>query len=315
MAVAGFRRRVNPLAVVIPVYNGREFLLEAVDSVLNQTRPVDEIWVVDDGSTDGSADLLANRGDRVRVLRKTNGGVASARNAGVRATTAEWVALLDADDAWEAEKVARFAATAARCPAARWFYSDARQVDRLGRPGRFIRADRASGVSDFEALLLKNHVVTSSAVFHRETALSVGLFREDFTCRAGVEDWEFFLRLAKAAPGARVPGAWTRYRHHPASAIQTQRLGLREDALRVVALHAADAPTSVAARARDRVFYESAFRHLAARDAAAARRDLGRVRFFSPLKIRAVILWVLSWAGGNALDRLAGLRRRWMSRR
>ncbi|HMX44117.1 MAG TPA: glycosyltransferase family 2 protein, partial [Elusimicrobiota bacterium] len=72
---------MNPLAVVIPVYNGREFLLEAVASVVNQTRPVDEIWVVDDGSTDGSADLLANRGDRVRVLRKTNGGVASARNA------------------------------------------------------------------------------------------------------------------------------------------------------------------------------------------------------------------------------------------
>src|SRR5262249_4621066 len=98
-------RRVS---VVIPTYERRRWVCRAVESVLAQTRPADEILVVDDGSSDGTADELARRfGARVRVLVQPNGGVAAARNAGVRAARHPLVAFLDSDDCWLPSKLER----------------------------------------------------------------------------------------------------------------------------------------------------------------------------------------------------------------
>jgi len=96
------------VSCVIPVYNGVKWLAAAVSSALAQTHPRLEIVVVDDGSTDGSADVardFASAG--VRVVQKTNGGAASARNVGVDSSTGELIAFLDADDLWLPGKLAR----------------------------------------------------------------------------------------------------------------------------------------------------------------------------------------------------------------
>ncbi len=79
----------STVAVIIPTYNRTQFLVQALESVLNQSRPPDEIIVVDDGSTDGTADLLAGYKDRVRYLYKPNGGLPSALNFGLAATNAD----------------------------------------------------------------------------------------------------------------------------------------------------------------------------------------------------------------------------------
>ena len=100
----------TPVAVVIPAYNAAETLAETLESVLNQTHTALEIVVVDDGSTDNTrsiAEAFAERDSRVRVIGQPNGGVARARNTGIAATTAEFVAPVDADDLWHPEKIAR----------------------------------------------------------------------------------------------------------------------------------------------------------------------------------------------------------------
>ena len=91
---------MNPLVTVLmPVYNGDNFLMSAVDSVLSQDFAHFELVIVDDGSTDGSARLLASLNDpRVRVLSQTNGGMSAALNAGLRAARGELVARMDQDD-------------------------------------------------------------------------------------------------------------------------------------------------------------------------------------------------------------------------
>lgn len=94
------------VSVVVPLYNGRRYIAAAVDSILAQTRPADEVIVVDDGSTDGSADIVAGYGDRVHLLCQANGGAASAVNAGLRAARGEFVGFLDHDDLWMPEKLA-----------------------------------------------------------------------------------------------------------------------------------------------------------------------------------------------------------------
>lgn len=88
-------------SVVIPLYNKEQYICRAVDSVLNQTYEQFELIVVDDGSTDRSAELVENiKDDRVRVIRQDNQGEGPARNSGVLAASNHWVAFLDADDAW-----------------------------------------------------------------------------------------------------------------------------------------------------------------------------------------------------------------------
>ena len=93
------------VSVVIPAWNAELYLAEALDSVLAQSCPVDEIVVVDDGSTDATA-AVCERYPRVRYERQANAGAGAARNRGVALTSGEYVAFLDADDLWTPEKVA-----------------------------------------------------------------------------------------------------------------------------------------------------------------------------------------------------------------
>lgn len=96
------------ISALIPTYNRREHTLRAVASVLAQTTPVDEIIVVDDGSTDGTAETVCSHyGSRVRLIRQENAGVSSARNRGIQVARGEWLAFLDSDDQWLPEKLTR----------------------------------------------------------------------------------------------------------------------------------------------------------------------------------------------------------------
>src|SRR5688500_9583140 len=92
------------VSVVIPAYNYGHFVTEAVASALNQTHPHVEVIVVDDGSTDGTADILKPFGSRIRYIYQPNRGLSAARNTGIRAARGEWVAFLDADDLWHPSK-------------------------------------------------------------------------------------------------------------------------------------------------------------------------------------------------------------------
>ena len=95
------------VSCIVPVHNGERFLAEALESVLAQTQPPFEIIVIDDGSTDGTHEVLRRYEDRVRHERQENFGPAVARNAALAIASGELIAILDADDLWHAEKLAR----------------------------------------------------------------------------------------------------------------------------------------------------------------------------------------------------------------
>jgi glycosyltransferase involved in cell wall biosynthesis len=95
-------------SAIIPTYNRRVHTFRAIESVLAQTVAADEIVVVDDGSTDGTADAIHSRyGSRVKVVSQENAGVAAARNRGIQIARGEWLAFLDSDDVWLPEKLAQ----------------------------------------------------------------------------------------------------------------------------------------------------------------------------------------------------------------
>lgn len=95
------------VSCIIAVFNGRQYLAEAIGSILRQSRPVDEILVVDDGSTDDSADIAERFGPPVRCIRQRNAGQSAARNHGVRASRGDMLSFLDCDDVIHPNKIER----------------------------------------------------------------------------------------------------------------------------------------------------------------------------------------------------------------
>ena len=95
------------ISCIVPVFNGERFLAEALDSILRQTHPPFETIVIDDGSTDHTADVVRRYGNRVRYARQENRGPGAARNAGVALSSGDFLSFLDADDLWHEEKLAR----------------------------------------------------------------------------------------------------------------------------------------------------------------------------------------------------------------
>ncbi|QFU23436.1 glycosyltransferase [Shewanella eurypsychrophilus] len=94
------------ISVVIPLYNKAQYIERAIDSIAKQTIAVDEIIIVDDGSTDGSAEIVASRFPKVTLIRQVNQGVSVARNTGIEHANTEFIAFLDADDYWDASFIA-----------------------------------------------------------------------------------------------------------------------------------------------------------------------------------------------------------------
>jgi glycosyltransferase involved in cell wall biosynthesis len=184
---------------IITCHNYGRFLGEAIDSVLAQSYPDIEIVVVDDGSTDDTAEVAARYADRgVRYVRRSHGGAGPARNTGLRATSAPLIAFLDADDAWLTHRVAAEVAHLERHPEVALVAAHAFACDEAMRPSSVVHALRgpASGMV-LDALLVHNVVLNPSSVLVRRSALeAVGGFSE---IPLG-QDWDTWIEIAKHFP-------------------------------------------------------------------------------------------------------------------
>ena len=207
------------VTAVIPLFNKAERIKVALDSVLEQSRPVDEIIVVDDGSTDGGHDIVAAyREPRLRLLRRDVPGAGgyAARNLAISAATAEWMAFLDADDVWQPDHIDRLAALATSWPAAGCLatrfthvFLDRREPQRLSAS---LLNGGPSGVAitfdEFLAAWLATRecpLWTGAVAVHREVLTRTGGFPETGAERGG--DKDLWLRIARATDIAFSPVA------------------------------------------------------------------------------------------------------------
>jgi glycosyltransferase involved in cell wall biosynthesis len=186
--------------VVIPLYNGAQFIEEALDSVLRQTVPVDEIIVVDDGSIDeGPAIVARMAGERpIRLLTKPNGGQSSARNYGIRHAHGELIALLDQDDVWYPSHVEQLAAPfrERRDRPFGWAYSDMDEIDEEGElvtQAALSKTDQKHPKTMLSDCLRHDmFVLPSASMMSRRAFRAVGGFDERLL---GYEDDDLFLRM------------------------------------------------------------------------------------------------------------------------
>jgi glycosyltransferase involved in cell wall biosynthesis len=194
--------RTPAVAVIIITHNGEKYLQKSLASVLNQSFTNLEVVVVEDGTRDGAEAIVAASNDaRARYVWQDNAGPSAARNTGIAHSTAPLIAFLDVDDWWGPDKIAAQVEALERSPNAGTVYSAANMV--AARTGQII-VDPAVVVGDaLPSLLVRNSIPgsASSVMARRDVLERVGRWDES---RRYAEDWELWLRLAKAAPFARV---------------------------------------------------------------------------------------------------------------
>lgn len=201
------------IAAVIPCYNQAHYLGEAIESVLAQTRPADEVIVVDDGSTDETAQVAERYARMVRYVRQANAGLAAARNAGIRAATSDWVALLDSDDVWLPTRLAAQEALVTAHPEVGLVHGS---YERIDKEGNLVdtRRHEAGLMLDAHDLLAYNPIAVCTTLFRRSLVAEIGEF--DAAAR-GCEDRDMWIRIAARHPVMAVAEPIGRYRVYATS--------------------------------------------------------------------------------------------------
>jgi glycosyltransferase involved in cell wall biosynthesis len=197
---------VRTVSVVIPAYNAAEFLAEALDSVLAQTLPPLEVIVVDDGSEDETPRVAAAYSGKVAYIRKEHGGGCGGnRNVGIRAASGKWIALLDADDTWKPDLLAKLMERADETETDLVFCDWLPQKNgRVIGPGNLEsmgvrnRLDKLAQdnvlLNPFELLLEAGcYFSPSSVMIKRDALLQIGLFDEGIY---HTDDLDLWLRLS-----------------------------------------------------------------------------------------------------------------------
>jgi glycosyltransferase involved in cell wall biosynthesis len=184
------------VSVVIPSYNSASYLGEALKSVRDQTRPADEVIVVDDRSSDGTAEIARAAG-AVCLSTPRNAGPSAARNIGISAARGDLVAFLDADDVWEPHHLATLVPLLERNPEAALAYSRVRKfgVQTGDSPPSL---PEGTPTEAFWTLLRTNNVIPQmAAVVRREALLAAGGYEESMRHS---EDYDLWLRIAWRRP-------------------------------------------------------------------------------------------------------------------
>lgn len=192
------------VSVIIPVFNGAATIGRVIECVLAQSAGADEIICVDDGSTDGSADVARVYGDRVRVVTQRNAGQATARNAGARASSGEFIVFLDADDLLRPAMFERCLDALRANPQCVLVYTNAEIIDESGKIVResMVAPDRARPPSMEDLLGRIWPIVPSTAMMRRTAFTASGGFDEALR---GPEDIFFWLVLRETGPFFYIP--------------------------------------------------------------------------------------------------------------
>jgi glycosyltransferase involved in cell wall biosynthesis len=287
------------VSAIIPAYNTAPTIAEALDSVLAQTFAPIEIVVVDDGSTDDLDAVLAPYANDIKLVRQRNRGLAGARNAGVAASSGEYLALLDADDIWLPERVATAVAmldAEPRCPAT---FSAAVLMNPDGTDAGVSIVPRAR---DFrptmtEILTGSPPLRPSTCTVRRAAFDKVGGYDPRFTGSGG-EDIYFNLLLSEIGPLGFIAQPLIRYRLNPRhSRLEKYEQG-RHAILRLVRARygaAAREPLRAAAHLWSRSWRTAGFQALAAGDRARARAAFRAALRYEPADVRGWMRLMRTW--------------------
>jgi len=210
---------MNPMvSIIIPLYNGEQYIAQTIESALSQTYSNIEIIVVNDGSEDRGPDIV--RDYPVTVLHKENGGISSARNVGIKAAKAEFIALLDQDDLFMPHKIERQVNYLIEHPEYSLVFTPVIGFD-LNRGIRKMFAGHVGRRVDgdiFTDVYKSNYITPCSTLIRRKVLEKVGFFDESLSI---CEDHDLFIRIAYYEKVGFIDEALSEYRWHEKNTSRT----------------------------------------------------------------------------------------------
>ena len=201
--------------MIIPIYNGEQYVAKAINSVLAQTYQNIEILLINDGSSDGSKAVILDYINLPNVVyrEQSNGGVAAARNIGLRAARGELIAFLDQDDVWMPQKIELQAQYMQTHPKIGLVHANIEYIDEHSQPIEKRRSEwqtNASGLC-FEEMFKENGIAVLTVCIRRKVCIEIGYFREDVS---GVDDYDYWLRVAYSHQIGHINQVLAHYRLH-----------------------------------------------------------------------------------------------------
>lgn len=184
------------ISVIIPTFNRAHTLRRALDSVLAQSRPADQVIVVDDGSRDNTRELVEQDYPQIDYLFQHNSGVSAARNRGIEQAHGDWIALLDSDDEWLPNKLARQCDAIESAPEYQLCHCDEIWI-RNGKRVNAMKKHAKSGGWIFDRCLPLCAISPSAVMLHRDLLKQVGLFDEQLPA---CEDYDLWLKICSQQP-------------------------------------------------------------------------------------------------------------------
>jgi glycosyltransferase involved in cell wall biosynthesis len=215
------------VTTIIPTYNRAQLLREALDSVLTQSRPVDEIIVIDDGSTDNTMEVLRGYGDMIRCIQQPNGGPGAARNRGLREATGDYIAFLDSDDIWVHDKAKIQMEFFNKHPHLEFVFGDManftmsedNEVAEIKNPEihNYFVANATNLEQILECLIMESVIPTPTVMFKHKCTTEIGFFDETMKI---CEDLDYWLRAARTCRFGFINTVLAKRRRHDGNLIR-----------------------------------------------------------------------------------------------
>ena len=205
--------KIPLVSVIIPTYNSADYIEEALESVFKQTFQDFEIIVIDDGSNDGTGEILKKYGDRVRYLFQDNSGPASARNKGIRIARGRYIAFLDADDIWLPTKLEKQIGLFYQCEHLGMVTTGVCSFDERGVFGFSTNKRKTLMHGDIARnIFLHSNVGTPTVMVRKEVFDNIGFFEENIR---QAEDDNMWIRIAANYDIELIDETLIKVRNHP----------------------------------------------------------------------------------------------------
>jgi glycosyltransferase involved in cell wall biosynthesis len=290
------------VSVIVPVYNGAATVGEAIESALAQTFRDFEVIAADDGSTDATPQVLARYSPWIKAIRRVNGGIAAARNSGLREASGDYVALLDCDDIWMPSMLERTVAALDAAPSCVLAYTDVAVIDSEGRSldTALVGPETAHAPTLDEMLTLLWPIMPSAVVMRRNTLEAIGGFAEEFRSY-GYEDAWCWMRARELGEFCYLPERLVKWRfssyprplknltYNPAARAQFARMVAERYGRSVEPL------LRSRRRASRSLLGYIGLRELREGDRRRARDAFGRALRIDPWRLKNYLRWMRTW--------------------
>ena len=216
------------VSVLMSCFNGAHWIEEAIISVLNQTHPIDEFVIVDDGSTDNSLEIVkkwSDKNNKIKIISKDNTGLADSLNVGIRASSCDWIARIDVDDIWHKDRLKKQIDISSKDKDIQFVSGSTIEINSQGQEIKHFKYPTKHKALRNNLLSMKRFPAHSSVIYRKSLVEKLGLYRD---CKKISEDHDMWLRISEETDLVCCNDSINYVRKHEGPRISTINNGLTQ---------------------------------------------------------------------------------------